>query len=205
MDMNKAEFEKNYPNRRKIVGVFGGGEPCDSSLATPIGQLIARKGFHLLTGAGGGVMAQVSEAFYNVKKREGLVIGIIRAGVPYDQDFKGTQREYKPNDINEWIEIPIYTHLRRSGRHGKKLDSRNPINALASDAVIVLPGGPGTNSEVELALEYGVPVIFYLGGKKVGSDEPGDYITRYRSSRAVDAKSIEEVEAELDRIFTIQH
>jgi predicted Rossmann-fold nucleotide-binding protein len=47
--------------------------------------------------------------------------------------------------------------------------SRNHINVLTSDAVLVLPGGSGTLSEVELAAEYGwTPVLLFLGGQRVG-------------------------------------
>jgi predicted Rossmann-fold nucleotide-binding protein len=40
--------------------------------------------------------------------------------------------------------------------------SRNHINVLASDALIVLPGGPGTASETELAARYGKPIVVFL-------------------------------------------
>jgi predicted Rossmann-fold nucleotide-binding protein len=41
--------------------------------------------------------------------------------------------------------------------------SRNHINILSSTAIIALPGGPGTISEVCLATQYGRPVIVYHG------------------------------------------
>jgi uncharacterized protein (TIGR00725 family) len=192
--MNKARFEAGYAGRRKIVGVFGGGAPCDPALATAVGRLVARMGFHLLTGAGGGVMAQASEAFHRTRPRDGLVIGIVRAGVPYDPS-----REYAPTSVNEWVEIPIYTHLPLSGEEGKQVESRNPINVLTSDAAVVLPGSAGTASEVELALGYGVPVIFYLGGGRVGGHDAAHYASR---GPAREAKSIEEVERELTRILS---
>lgn len=43
------------------------------------------------------------------------------------------------------------------------LNSRNHINILSSDAVVALPGGPGTLSEVKLALVYGRPCMAFLG------------------------------------------
>jgi predicted Rossmann-fold nucleotide-binding protein len=199
--MNKAEAEKSFARRLKIVGVFGGSKPCDPSLEVPLGQLIDRKGFHLLTGGGGGVMAQVSEAFYKTQPRIGLVLGIIRAGIAYDPALRGQQRPYEPNAVNDWLEVPIYTHLQLSGTRGKELASRNPINVLSSDVAIVLPGSDGTGSEVELALEYGTPVIFYLGGGKIGINSPHDYMARYPRSRALDARDLGEVEAELDRLL----
>jgi|SRR3954462_4289542 len=200
--MDKSKSEKNYANRLKIVGVFGGGVPCDPDLAIPVGSLIARKGFHLLTGGGGGVMAQVSEAFYNVQPRAGLVIGIIRAGTEYKRLSIGGQQQYCPNAVNDWIEVPVYTHLRHSGKEGKELDSRNPINALTSDIVVVLPGSKGTSSEVELALEYGTPVVFFLGSGKVGQNDASYYRKHYPNSKIAEAMSIHAVETELNKLIS---
>ncbi len=36
---------------------------------------------------------------------------------------------------------------------------------LSSDVVVVLPGGPGTRSEVELAMTYSRPLIAWLAGR----------------------------------------
>lgn len=198
--MNKTGFERGYSRRRKIIGVFGSGGSRHADLATPVGELIARKGFHLLTGGGGGVMAQVSEAFHQTQPRQGLVLGILRAGVPFDPPAAGDQRLYEPRFINEWVEIPIYTHLPLSGDQGKELGSRNPINVLTADVAIVLPGSSGTVSEVELALEYGLPVIFYLGDQKVGTLAASDFLKRFPGCRAVEARLMLDVEAELDRL-----
>jgi len=38
---------------------------------------------------------------------------------------------------------------------------------LTSHAVVVLPGGNGTASELELALEYNRPVILFMGSSAV--------------------------------------
>ena len=40
--------------------------------------------------------------------------------------------------------------------------SRNHINVLSADAILALPGGSGTASEVELAVRYGKPVIAFV-------------------------------------------
>ena len=40
--------------------------------------------------------------------------------------------------------------------------SRNHINILTSDAIVALPGGAGTASEVALALSYGRPIVAFL-------------------------------------------
>ena len=42
------------------------------------------------------------------------------------------------------------------------------INALTSDLVVILRGGSGTLSELQLAWEYGKDVMIYLGEANVG-------------------------------------
>ena len=50
---------------------------------------------------------------------------------------------------------------------------------LTPDALVVLPGGPGTRSELELALRYGRPVVVYarrgdaIGGLTVHGERLG--------------------------------
>jgi uncharacterized protein (TIGR00725 family) len=147
--------------QRPIVGVMGSGnEPC-SELAKPLGELLARLGVNLLTGGGGGVMSGVSEAFTAVAPRQGLAIGILPC--QENDPLCGP----KPGYPNPWVELPIKTHLALSGPRGAEPMSRNHVNVLSSDAVVVLPGEAGTTSEVELAIRYGRPVIAWLGDHKM--------------------------------------
>jgi uncharacterized protein (TIGR00725 family) len=140
--------------RLSIVGVMGSGSQSYRERASRIGRWLALEGVHLLTGGGGGVMAAVSQAFYETPNRRGLVIGIIPCA-------EGSIRP-KPGYPNPWVEIPIFTHLPLSGRRGTEPLSRNHINVLSSDVVIVLPGDAGTRSEAALALSYKRPVVGYL-------------------------------------------
>ena len=50
--------------RRAIVGVMGSGMDDASARAVELGTWLATQRVHLLTGAGGGVMKAVSQAFY---------------------------------------------------------------------------------------------------------------------------------------------
>ena len=118
--------------------------------------MLAQLGVHLLTGGGAGVMASVSRAFFETPGRGGSVVGIL----PSEPDDPLCRA--KAGYPNEWVEIPIATHLPLSGPRGTELLSRNHINILSSNAVIALPGGPGTRSEVELAVKYRRPVVAYL-------------------------------------------
>jgi predicted Rossmann-fold nucleotide-binding protein len=146
--------------RLPIVGVMGSGRCGHRGRATALGDWLARQQVHLLTGGGGGVMAAVSEAFHAVSGRSGLVLGVLPAAASADEGTGACAPP--PGYPNEWVELPIRTHLPLSGERGREPLSRNHINVLSADVVIALPGGAGTASEVALALDYGRPVIAYL-------------------------------------------
>lgn len=99
-------------------------------------------------------MAAVSRAFHESPGRRGLVIGIL----PCEEH----SIHPKPGYPNEWVELPIHTHLPLSGTRGCEPLSRNHINVLTSDVIIALPGSAGTASEVALALSYKRPIVAYL-------------------------------------------
>jgi len=85
-----------------------------------------------------------------------LAIGIVPGDIAANGDYT-TKRGYP----NRWVELAIYTHLPRSGEDGKDVLSRNHINVLSADAIVALPGGPGTQSEIALAQQYGIALIAY--------------------------------------------
>ncbi len=109
-------------------------------------------------------MAAVTEAFVRVAERRGVAIGILPAA---KGDSAGVSR---PGYPNPWVEIVIRTHLDQVGAHGADPASRNHLNVLSSDVVIVLPGSDGTASEARLALRYGRPCIAWLAER---GDVPG--------------------------------
>jgi uncharacterized protein (TIGR00725 family) len=92
----------------------------------------------------------VCRGFAEVPGRAGVSVGILPAGPPAGYP-------------NPWVDIPIRTHLPQRGREGAGERSRNHLNVLSSDVLVVLPGGAGTRTEVELAFRYGKPFIAYLG------------------------------------------
>ena len=136
------------------VGVIGSGHDAHESLARDIGRLLADLEVNLLTGGGGGVMEAVSRAFTEARRGAGVCIGII----PCSQADPSRPKDGYPN---QFVELPIYTHLPLSGERGQDSLSRNHINVLSSAAIIALPGQAGTASEVSLALRYRKPVIVY--------------------------------------------
>lgn len=153
------------PSRRlPVVGVMGSGREPHTERARRVGEWIARSGYHLLTGGGAGVMAAVTEAFVGVEERRGIAIGILPAA---GGDSAGAAR---PGYPNPWVEIAVRTHLHDVGVRGAGPASRNHLNVLTSDVVIVLPGSAGTASEARLAVGYGRPCIAWLADR---GDVPG--------------------------------
>jgi predicted Rossmann-fold nucleotide-binding protein len=140
---------------------MGSSTNAFEDLAAPLGRWLASIGVNLLTGGGVGTMESVSRAFAGVQPRVGVVIGVLPADLP---DGIAVPRPGYPNPS---VELAIFTHLPLSGITGTDPRSRNHINILSSDVVIVLPGNEGTESEVTLAVRYGKPVVAYFGDHEV--------------------------------------
>jgi uncharacterized protein (TIGR00725 family) len=146
---------------------MGSADDEHEDLAVPLGRWLAAFGVHLLNGGGAGVMRAVSRAFHEVSPRSGLVIGVL----PGDTG-SGLYRG-RPGYPNAWIDIAIRTHLPLSGADGDSPASRNHLNVLTPAVVVALPGGPGTRSEVELAVRYRTPLIAWFGTHTVDWPLPG--------------------------------
>src|SRR5918994_1410733 len=123
--------------RRPVIGVMGAGEPSAGNLAAAreLGRLVAERGWVLLTGGRPeGVMAAASAGAKEIPGS--LTLGIL----------PGASGGEGPD-----VDIAVFTGMG---------EARNAINVLTSD-VIVACGveGPGTVSEVALALKAEKPVI----------------------------------------------
>jgi predicted Rossmann-fold nucleotide-binding protein len=185
--------------RIQVIGVIGSGIEPYKTLSDPLGRLIAESGYHLLTGGGYGVMAEVSKAFCEVSGRKGFSIGIIRSsGYPLlDEDTQ--ERTHITFSVNEWIEIPIFTHLPLSGEQGTDFMSRNHINVLASNIVVALPGSAGTYSEVKLRVQYRRPLILFLGGGTISGKQAEYFKSDPLFSKYISiANSIDEVREKIE-------
>ena len=151
-----AASRRSRARRLPIVGVMGSGRDPGDDRVEALARWIADRGCHLLTGGGGGTMAAVSRAFCARAPRLGLSLGVLpcRLGAPAESP--------DPAYPNPWVEIPIRTHLPARGEAGASRASRNHINILTADWVILLPGGAGTLSEARLALAYEKPTVAFL-------------------------------------------
>jgi uncharacterized protein (TIGR00725 family) len=161
----------------KTVGVIGSGDERHESLAGSVGELLARLEVNLLTGGGSGVMAAVNRAFVAARRGRGICIGII----PCSEADMSTPKDGYPN---EFVELPMYTHLPYSGVRGQESLSRNHINVLSSAAIVALPGGAGTASEVSLALRYRKPIVVF---------SPDEVLVGHFSTEAPRATTVDDV------------
>lgn len=152
---------------RTVIGVMGGAFVDEEVLhnAREIGRLIAEQEFVLLTGGrNAGVMAEASRG---ASEAGGLVIGVL----PGD-----TTSNAAPH-----LDVAIVTDMG---------DARNAINVLSSRVVVALPGGPGTVSEIALALKAGRPVVllgFPLGVPFGPQYERGQLIDAHTPHEAITA------------------
>lgn len=124
--------------RKTVIGVMGPGDGADPEaieLAHELGRLIAEQGWVLLSGGRDrGVMKAVNQGAKQVPGS--LTIGILPSA---------------GEDAAPWVDIVIATDLG---------SARNNVNVLSSDVVVAVGrGGPGTASEVALALKARRPVV----------------------------------------------
>src|SRR5512143_1921930 len=122
----------------RIVGVMGSHseEPEIREQARLLGEAIAERGHVLLTGGGTGLMRAASQGAHGAG---GLVIGIL------PNDRQRPMAGYP----NEFVDIAVFTGM---------YEARNVINAKTPHCLIALAGGPGTLSEIALALRAGTPL-----------------------------------------------
>jgi predicted Rossmann-fold nucleotide-binding protein len=155
----KRSHRQSARKRRHVVAVIGSGTTADPDACRQVGRLVAEIDCDLLTGAGGGTMEAVARAF--CARRDELGSAAVSIGIVPGEAAAGGAYATKPGYPNPWVELAIYTHLPLSGHEGTAPLSRNHINVLSADAMVALPGGPGTQAEIELARLYGVTVIGY--------------------------------------------
>lgn len=144
-------------DRLPIIGVMGSHEKEWDEFAKPVGELLARKGFHLLTGAGPGVMTAVARSFTGVEDRKGLCFGIYPIASAGYRGHPLSEKEFP----NKHVEAQLVVPLDARAQGDAVPYSRNIMNIMTSHAVIILPGEHGTQNEVSLALMYNKPLIMF--------------------------------------------
>jgi len=152
--------------RKPMIGVMGGANVSDEVvvMARELGRLIAKRGWVLLNGGRNfGVMAASAAG---AKSAGGIAVGIL----------PGRTAEGASPDLD----VAVITGLG---------DGRNVVNVLSSDVVIACPGGPGTLSEIALAIKNSKPLIllarevdrdlepFVASGQLRSATTPADAVT----------------------------
>jgi uncharacterized protein (TIGR00725 family) len=122
---------------RVIIGVMGPGEEAtddDIKNAYLLGKFIAGQEWILLSGGRNkGVMHSASRG---ASENGGLTLGILPG-----EDYTA---------LSEYIDIPVLTGMG---------NARNNINVLTSNVIVAIGTGPGTISEISLAVKSGKDVV----------------------------------------------
>ncbi|MDH4458038.1 MAG: hypothetical protein QE272_04980 [Nevskia sp.] len=182
------------------IAVAGSGQPISAVLenrALEVGRLVAEIGCNLVTGGGRGIMLSVAEGFCKTPDRIGRSIGILPGSLKGNLSGLGETKTLviaiKHGYPNDWVEIPIPTHL--PGQDPKALTSRNYLNAAAAQALIALPGGQGTQAELEIAVSLGIPAIAWLQN----SESIGSYMRETLPSDVIAVGTLKELTETLKR------
>ena len=125
--------------RQYTVAVIGSDRGLEESerIAIALGKELARKGMHLVTGAGHGLPLKAAQA---AKKAGGKVYGIS----PWDNARVHEERHPEQKGIFDFI---FYSGLGMNGR--------NVVLAKSVDAVIMVGGAMGTLNEFTIAFDHG--------------------------------------------------
>lgn len=122
-----------------IIGIIGPGESAldiNTEDAYEIGKLVGQCNFTLLTGGRNiGVMHAASKG---AKQAGGITVGVLP--------------EENRNNVSSYVDIPIITG---------QGSARNNINILTSDLIIAIGNGPGTLSEIALAMKANKTLIIF--------------------------------------------
>lgn len=120
---------------KPLVAVVGGSECTaeEAALAEAVGRGLAGAGAVVVCGGLSGVMEAAARG---VRAAGGLCIGLLPGA--------------DPRAANRYIDVALATGMG---------EMRNALIVRAARAVIAIGGGPGTLSEVALALRIGTPVV----------------------------------------------
>jgi uncharacterized protein (TIGR00725 family) len=148
--------------KRQILVIGNNENGCTKELekiAYDVGMEIAKSGSVLITGGLGGVMKAASHGAHDAG---GLTIGII----PQDD----------PSFANEYCDVVIPSGLGLS---------RDFLNALSADGVIIIGGGSGTLSEMCASYMHKKPMVALKNSGGVASKYADQYLDHRQNVKIV--------------------
>jgi hypothetical protein len=134
------------------------------------------------------LMEIVGRAFLS-KKRElakdgkptGNLISILRAeNLP---SLEKGKRKWQANEDNKIAEIVIRTHLPYSGNQGLDPLSRNHINALTSDLIVIFPGRRGYKNKTVNVYRGSMKLGFVWATLEADSEEGFSHLTQFKERK----------------------
>lgn len=157
------------PKKRQILVIGNNENGCTPELekiAYGVGSEVAKSGAVLITGGLGGVMKAASHGAHD---SGGLVVGII----PQDNS----------SYANEYCDIVIPSGLGLS---------RDFLNALSADGVIIVGGGSGTLSETCAAYMHKKPIAALKNSGGIASKYADQYLDHRQNVKIVGVSTPQE-------------
>ncbi len=136
--------------RRRLISVIGAGTADESlaAMARRVGALLARRGWGVVTGGLGGVMAAACQG---ASDQGGFTLGILPG--------------MDPAAANPFCQVVIPTGMGQA---------RNLLVVAAGAGAVAVGGAAGTLSEIGHALKAGKPVASLAGWQVAGVITAGD-------------------------------
>jgi len=136
-----------------------GCTPEMEKIAYEVGSEVAKSGSVLITGGLGGVMRAASHGAHDIG---GITVGII----PQDD----------PSLANEFCDIVIPSGMGLT---------RDFLNALSADGVIVVGGGSGTLSEICAAYMHKKPIVTLKNSGGIASKYTDQYLDHRKNVKII--------------------
>lgn len=154
-----------------------------TQLTTPLGKMIAEKGYDLITGNTGGNMDAIREAFFTTNVTSAT-----------HNRTKGKSLWRLPKNWSQWHEKPLFKLYPPNVDQGSWWACEDWLVCKACDVVIALPGGPSTRKEIKDAIDRGKPLIGFITDDDVNvlqdSKSEDDVFKEMMSGKSVAANQI---------------
>jgi len=169
--------------RLPVVAVIGASsaEPEVLEIAAAVGEEIARRGWHLICGGGGGVMEAACRGFQSGQPAGGssnLALGVL----------PGEDAGW----ANDHVDIVVPSGIGIA---------RNAVITRTANAVVAVGGCSGTLSEIAFAWQQGRPIVAMAGTGGWAEELAGRAVDGRREDRVFAAGSAAEAGEHIDRIL----